>query len=205
MAIFDENVQGSDGWAKCRAGIPTASEFSKIITPTGKEAKQPVYLRTKLAEWLTGGPVDDYQSKYMKDGNDLEGDARECYSFISDNKVKQIGFCYKDDNKLVGASVDGLIDDDGTTEIKCPKASTVVEYMLSGGMPLKYKPQVMGQLWILERDWCDFFIYHPSFKPIIISVERDEMYIIKLEKLVNEFIEEMLEKREQLKKYKDVE
>ena len=33
--IIHEVEQGSGDWLKLRLGIPTASEFDKIITPTG--------------------------------------------------------------------------------------------------------------------------------------------------------------------------
>ena len=38
MIVLDHD-QGSIEWIEARLGIPTASEFSRIITPTGKLSK----------------------------------------------------------------------------------------------------------------------------------------------------------------------
>jgi hypothetical protein len=38
--ITHDVTQGSPEWLEARLGIPTASEFDKIITPTGKPSTQ---------------------------------------------------------------------------------------------------------------------------------------------------------------------
>ena len=35
----------------------------------------------------------------------------------------------------------------------------------------------MGQLWVTEREWCDFVSYHPDMPVLITRVQRDEEYI----------------------------
>ena len=40
MKIWDDMEQRSEQWFRARAGRPTASEFSRIITETGKDSGQ---------------------------------------------------------------------------------------------------------------------------------------------------------------------
>lgn len=199
--IISEHEQGSELWHKDRAGIPTASEFGKIITPGGVASKSAdTYMNTLLAEWYLNKPVDnDFQSDWMKRGNDIEDEARITYVFRTDRVSVPVGFCFRDEQKLVGCSPDGLVGEDGLNEFKCPKANTMISYILSNKLPDKYKPQVQGQLWVTGRDWCDFMAYHPDMRSVLIRVNRDDQYIRKMHLLVNEFIELMLEKREELK------
>ncbi len=197
--------QQSDEWFKARAGIPSASNFAKIITATGKPSTSAkTYINEVLADWFLGTQAETYTNDWMQRGIELEPEAREMYKLISRNEVEQVGFCFKDEKRLVGASPDGLISDKGLVEIKCPKASTVISYMLDGGLPAKYKQQVQGQLWITGREWCDFAAYHPDMPLYLVRVNRDERYIKMIDELVSDFIETMLEKRKQLQPQKEL-
>lgn len=199
--IISEHPQQSEGWFKDRAGIPTASEFGKILTSTGKASTQTGgYMNQLLAEYCAGGPIDQIDTTYwMERGSAIEAEGRDTYSFISGNTVELANFCFLDERKLVGASPDGFINNNGLYEGKSPKGSVLISYMLAGKLPAIYKPQVQGQLWITGREWCDFCCYHPELKPFIIRVNRDDHYIKLLSDEVECFIDEMLEKREKLK------
>ena len=199
--IISEHEQGTEEWLKDRAGIPTASNFSKIVTGAGKPSTSAnTYMHQLLAEHWLGGPIDENDSNHwMERGLELEADAADLYEFMTDNAVSETGFCFKDDQKLAGASPDRFVDDKGLLEIKCPKASTLVGYILKGGLPAKYKQQVQGQMWICEREWCDFFVYHPEMKPLLVHVERDDKFIKQMADMIEVFIEDMLEAREKLK------
>ena len=51
-------VQRSDAWHQLRAGIPTAYNFHKIITPSGKASDQAEkYQYFLLAEWALGRAI----------------------------------------------------------------------------------------------------------------------------------------------------
>ncbi len=202
--IVTEFEQGTEEWLQVRSGVPTASEFSKLVTSTGaKSTSQKTYMNTLLADWCAGKPVDVWEgSDWMQRGNELEPKARELYTLITGRKVEQIGFCFKDDKRLVGCSVDGLVEDDGLIEIKCPKASSLIGYIFEDKLPTKYVQQVQGQLWITSRKWCDFMAYHPDFEPFLCRVERDENFITKLDIAMHIFLEKMLVKREHLNKIK---
>ena len=194
---IDQNEQGSPEWLAARLGIPSASMFAKLVTTKGIwSASADAYINQLVAERLTGEREEVFQSHHMLRGTELEPDARDLYSLMSDAEVTEVGFCLHD-TLSAGCSPDGLIGDDGGLEIKCPAPSTHVEYLRGGVLPSKYKQQVMGCLWITGREWWDFVSYHPTMKPLIVRVERDEEYIAALEKCVTKavnLIEENVEK-----------
>lgn len=193
MIILDCE-QGKDEWFRARLGIPTASNFDKIISSTGKPSTQANgYMNKLLAEWLTGKSEEGYNNDSMERGKELESAARDFYAFTHDVEVRQAGIVYRDENKLVACSPDGLTD--GGLEIKCPLAHTHVSYLLAGKVPSKYIPQIQGSLWVTGLEYWDFISYHPDMKPLVIRVMRDEKYINTLADLVGRFIKTMLEKR----------
>ena len=83
-------------------------------------------------------------------------------------------------------------------EIKCPYNSVNhVRTILSKEVPSEYIYQVQGQMWVLNKDWCDFVSYDPrmpeSHRMIIIRVERDDEKIEALSELIEIFCERMKE------------
>lgn len=190
--------QRTPAWFQARLGIPTASSFGKIITDGLKPSAQAeVYQNQLVAEWYTGEPGFNYINDAMQRGIDLEPVALEAYEFATDRDVKEVGFVYKDETRLVGASPDGLCGDMGI-EIKCPLPSTHVSYLLAGGLPTAYEGQVQGSMYVTGFDTWDFVSYCPGFPPLIITVERDEQFMDAFEPLINKFIDGMLAKREKL-------
>jgi len=180
--------QGSPEWFEARLGIPSASMFSKIVTTKGVWSTQAdSYINQLVAERLTGEREEIYQSHHMIRGTELEPEARDMYCLMKDVEVQEVGFCLHDTLKA-GCSPDGLVGEDGGIEIKCPAPATHVEYLRGGVLPSRYKQQVMGCLWITQREWWDFVSYHPNMKPLIVRVERDEEYIAALEECVTKAV-----------------
>jgi len=180
--------QGSPEWFEARLGIPSASMFSKIVTTKGVWSTQAdSYINQLVAERLTGEREEIYQSHHMIRGTELEPEARDMYCLMKDVEVQEVGFCLHDTLKA-GCSPDGLIGEDGGLEIKAPAPATHVEYLRGGVLPSRYKQQVMGCLWITQREWWDFVSYHPNMKPLIVRVERDEEYIAALEECVTKAV-----------------
>lgn len=194
---IDQNEQGSPEWLAARLGIPSASMFAKIVTTKGSwSTSADTYINQLVAERLTGEREEVFQSHHMIRGTELEPDARDLYSLMTNSEVIEVGFCLHD-TLAAGCSPDGLIGENGGLEIKCPAPSTHVEYLRGGVLPSKYKQQVMGCLWITGREWWDFVSYHPTMKPLIVRVERDEEYIAALENCVTKavhLIEQNVEK-----------
>jgi len=183
--IILPHEQRSEEWFAARLGLPTASQFGKIITATGKKSAQfDGYANQLIAERITGEITQVTITEAMQRGTDLEPQARAWYELAPGETVVEVGLCLHD-NINYGASPDGLIGDHGLLEIKCPMAKTMVEYLRDGVLPSAYVPQVQGQLWITDREWCDFLAWHPAMKPLTVKVERDPKYIEKLAELVS--------------------
>lgn len=177
MLTYDVE-QGSDEWFEARLGIPTASEFDKIITAGGKVSTQAeAYAARLLAEILTGKPVQTFEkTPWMERGAELEEEAAQYYELQNELDLVKVGFC-TDDNKLYGCSPDRLVGEEGLLEIKCPAPHTHVQYLLNGTIDKGYWPQIQGQLLVTGRQWCDWMSYNPEMPAVIIRMQRDEEFI----------------------------
>jgi len=186
-----ECEQGSEEWLKARLGVPSASNFSKLITMKGTLSTQAkAYVDALVAEAITGESTYVKVTDAMQRGTELEPYARERYFYETGNSVEEVGFCLHDDYQA-GASPDGLIGEDGGLEIKCPLGGTMVSYLRVGRLPSKYWQQVQGCLHITGRKWWDFMAYHPDMKPLIVRVERDEAFIAALDVLLIDVVKEI--------------
>ncbi len=175
-----EAEQGTQEWLDARLGRPSASQFHKLITSSGKPSTQAdSYINTMIAERLMGYSEPVYVTDAMQRGTDLEPEARELYEFISDVKVQEVGFIL-DNSGEFGCSPDGLIGEEGGLEIKCPAPHNHIAWSRKGVCPAKHYAQVQGCMYITERKWWDFMSYHPDMKPFIVRVERDEEFITNL-------------------------
>lgn len=186
---ISNHEQGSQEWLESRLGKPTASNFGKLITPTGKPSTSAEgYINELIAQRITGEIPEFFKNEAMERGNELEPHAKAAYEFINDVEVVEVGLCLHDTLDC-GASPDGLINEDGGIEIKCPLPHTHVSYLRAGCVPSKYIPQIQGCLWITGREWWDFMSYHPAMENLIVRVYRDEAYIQKLADAVTSAVE----------------
>ena len=167
--------QGTDEWFMARLGIPTASEFGKIITPAKLEPSRSAdtYINKLVAEWLRDKPDESFQSDWMKRGLEVEEEARDFYTFQTDVEVTQVGFCLED-AKRYGCSPDGLMDEGGL-ETKCPSPGVHVGYLLANKVPTDYRLQILGSLLVTGYEWWDFLSFHPDMKPLIVRTWRKDV------------------------------
>lgn len=185
--------QRSPKWYSIRCGLPTASEFDKIITTKGEPSKQmKKYLYKTAGEHIAGTPEDTYQNAAMIRGCEMEAEARSLYTVITNEHIQEVGFCTVDSGKF-GCSPDGLVGEKGMVEIKCPNISTHVGYLLDNKLPTDYIQQVQGSLLVTGREWLDFISYYPALKPFIIRVQRDEKFIKALRIELEVFCKELKE------------
>lgn len=156
-----------------RAGMPTSSEFSNVVTGKGEPSKSmEKYATTLAAELYAGKPLSGFEGNiWTERGKELEDNARSTYEFLTSREVEQAGFITDDDEKY-GCSPDGLVGDNGMTEFKCLKTENHVDilvfYKKYKKCPAKYIQQTQGQLLIAEREWCDLTFYHPELPPLIV-------------------------------------
>jgi len=187
--IYKDIIQLEPEWFAIKLGKIGASSMGKVLMGGGKTRKS--YMLKLAAERLTGERIETYSNAAMQRGIELEPEARQAYEFIKDVEVVQVGWVER--NKDIGCSPDGTVNDNGLVEIKCPLATTCIEYHThpKGWVPPEYRPQLQAQLWVCEREWVDFFVYHPRLKPLLLRVERDEPYIATIEKETLLFLEEL--------------
>lgn len=180
-------IQGTQEWLQLRCGIPTASEFDRILTPKGKPSIQAEnFMYGLLSERIMGRPRTEAVSFWMERGSVMEAEAVAFYEFQKDIETVPVGLITNDAG-TIGASPDRLVGDDGLAEFKCPAEHTHVAYLLGKAVDQTYYPQLQGQLWITERKWVEICSYHPAMPPVIVRVERDEQYIEMLSKAVTAF------------------
>ena len=110
--------QGSAQWIAARLGLPTASQFSRILTPRTLKpsASAERYLWELLAERIIGQPANDASTKFMERGKAMEAQAVAFYELQRGVDTRRVGFVTRDDG-LVGCSPDRFVGDDGLLEI----------------------------------------------------------------------------------------
>lgn len=187
-------TQGDEDWRKARCGIPTASEFKKVLT----KAKTPGagvrfnYLMEKLGERLTGVPTENYWSSVHADrGHQTEEDARQLYSMLlPDAELIPSGFIR---NGLRGCSADSLIGTNGVLEIKTKLPALHIPLLLYGKIPDEHYAQFEGLLLVSEREYCDLMAHWPGLPPYVKRIYRDEQYLKMLDGELKRFTDELLE------------
>ena len=176
MIVHDGFKQGDLEWALLRAGIPTASEFDKLLTPEFKlrDGEMPkTYLATKVAEAWQGGPLPSFQSEEMNQGQILEQEVIPWYELEFGLAVQRPAFIQTDDRR-VGCSPDGIIADSYGIEIKCPEAHTHTKYVLNGDLPKDHRAQVHGGMYVTGLQRWQFISYRRHFPKLVLMIERDE-------------------------------
>lgn len=166
-----------------RSGLFTASELHKLLTAKAQPAKNATarnYICEKAWERLTGIGVERGSGFRETDwGNEWEAFAIEEFSRVTGIHVAHTGKAqkfHKADGFPFGATLDGMVSDDGILEAKCP---------FNGGIHLQnvryardidwfkserfeYYVQIQGGLWASGRRYGYFVSYDPGC-----SRERD--------------------------------
>ena len=188
--IFHYVAQGTQAWRDLHIGIPTASEFSRIITAVkGDLSKQAAkYAHRLVAETLLGQTLDPPISnlEWLARGKALEPYAAQQYEFSTDTETRLVGFITTHDGRM-GCSPDRLIIGQAAAlEIKCCSPAEHMGYFADGPGD-EFRPQVQGQILIGEFDFVDLYAYHPTLPPATIRTYRDEPYIAKMRAALDEF------------------
>lgn len=179
--------QESQDWMQARCGMFTASRASDLMarTKTGPSASRGNLLALLAVERLTGQPVETYQNDAMRRGNELEGEARDAYSFMTGNAVQETGYIANPAIPNTGCSPDGLVSDEGLVEIKCPASMAKhLDALRNGSHAQEYRWQLQHQMLVTERQWVDAVSYDPRFPDhlqlAIVRVPRNDSDIQSL-------------------------
>lgn len=196
MRIIDV-PQRSEAWFQARLGRLTGSRAGDMLaTIKSGEAAARRDLRVQLVvERLTGQLQEDgYTNAAMLRGIDKEPVALKAYQDLSGNEVQAVGFVQHDE-LMAGCSPDGFIGVGGLLELKCPKSATHLSYLKAGCLPAAYVAQVNHNLWICEREYCDFVSFDDRwperFQVFHVRVVRDERAIAAYDKAARAFLAEV--------------
>lgn len=174
MKIHRELEQGTPEWRALRLGRMTASQVSKIITPTGKKAvgydAEIARMISERAGWQEADSIP--QTSWMERGSELEHEARPWFTVETGYACTQVGFVEVDE--VFGFSPDAIVASGSPLEIKVPKPSTHVKWCMAGELPKEHRAQVHSEIIWMNAPHGYFMSYHPECEPLILKVERDD-------------------------------
>lgn len=198
-------------WYQARIGMVTSSKVKDAIAKRkrgdGDLACRKNLKMQMLAEILTGDTSQHYVSPAMDWGIEHESQARGEYELKTGLSVFPVGIVLHPTNPRAAATPDGRIKPNGLLEIKCPETYTHVEYLSNGVVPEEYRDQVDWQMACCgpEIEWADFVSFDPRIKDedarlFIVRRERNNARIAEMEALVEDFLGELLQAAEALKR-----
>lgn len=176
-----DTVQGSGEWLDMRLAVLTGSKAEKAV---GTKAAQESLIAQLISEELAGAEEELFKSYAMEWGIMNEPLAIEQYELRSGEKCEEIGFIKSTEYPWMGISPDRLIKREygwHGVEVKCPNTATMVGYMMEGGIPKKYLPQVLHYFIVIDdMDVLDFVVYDPriqktSHQMFRVRVTREEL------------------------------
>ena len=200
----------SPEWWNLRHGCFTGSEFFKLVgEPRSKAAKEDgelsdtalTYILEKVHEKLTGLTkmgIDNFATQW---GVEHEPLAAKWYAKLTGNTLIDPTLCFHSTLEGFSCTPDKFVGEDGLCEIKCPANGanhlkhcfiTTNEYFKKEH-PDKYW-QVMVQMNITGRKWCDFV----SFDPRINSDMGMFIYRVEYSETEGKFIEDKLKKAREI-------
>jgi len=193
--------QGTPEWRRVRLGIPTASNFHRIITPVklGLSAESVTYRNELICERLLRDWIENKADrvKWVERGKLEEPHAAQQFAWTYDMELEPIGFITDTkNNPTMGCSPDRLVvGRNEAVEIKCPEAPTHMGYLLDG-VGKDYRAQVQGIMMIGEFDRMHFYSWHQRMPPVKHTVERDTLFLEAFRPILATFIADLDEKTE---------
>jgi putative phage-type endonuclease len=178
-------------WYKAREGRVTGSSVGAILGYSPFMKPDDV-MRRMVREYH--GAESEFQGNAATQWG-VANEAGACaeYEIETGNTVELCGF-YEYEHWL-GASPDGLIGTNGLVEFKCPYSMRNGEGRFKTALEqLHYYAQMQIQLFITERDYCDFYQWSPS-KTQLEVVQRDEQFINNTLPRLKEFYDAYLLER----------
>lgn len=195
--------QRSDEWYEIRRGCLSASMANRIITAEGKRSNsiQDV-INEMVAQRITGEINEIPVTEAMQHGIDTEDEAVKFFEFANDVTVQKIGFVTIDKPDVrIGCSPDGIIKETKhLLEVKCPQAKKQIKVLRDAKLPTEYKAQTQMQLYVCNAEKLEFISYHPKSIALMVSVERDDVFLHCLKNLLDEANDKINELTEQLRR-----
>lgn len=134
------------------------------FTGLAPSSQRAAYRNKLIAERLGVREEEFSGSPDIERGKQLEAEARDWLAMEIGEEIAEVGFCEEDFGRY-GCSPDGIIWDNdeahtGTPiELKCPKVSTAIGYLIEGKVPGGYLVQCHGHMAVTGADKCHFAVY----------------------------------------------
>jgi putative phage-type endonuclease len=195
--------QRSEEWFKARKNRVTGSAVGAILG-LSPFAKPDDAMRRMVREYH-GLPTEFKGNVATEWGTRNEAGAIVEYEMTTDRIVKPASFVMYE--HWLGASPDGYVSEKGLIEVKCPFSLrhefAPVKFKLAKEQP-HYYAQIQIQLFVTNREWCDFWQWTPSDNNLE-RVHRDQKYLDTILRGLKFFYERYLIERENLQKYASAE
>lgn len=205
--IFDVE-QNTAEWHSLRVGRVGASSAPELLMDRKTKGYQNLFDRL-VEESITNEATESKTFKgnqYTERGHEFEPIARSDYEFRKLQVVKLVGIVLLGD--MAHCSPDGLIEDNGLHQIKCPIFNTQKKYLklyekhrnlthneILQKIDNSYYKQCQYELFITDREYNIWTSYHPKLMPIdLIQVRDDELieqFKIRLDELKKEVYAEI--------------
>jgi putative phage-type endonuclease len=158
--------QRSKEWFAARAGRLTASNFGAALGLSPHMSRQELWRQLTGRSQFAGNVATDW-------GTAHEAEAISAYEEHTGNIVLPASFVPWDE--WCGCSPDGYIGDVGLLETKCPYTQKLYETW-----PDHYRAQVIGQLAITGRWWCDCWCWTPNESRVVERIDFDTLLWVRM-------------------------
>lgn len=192
MLIEYTDPQGSDAWLASRRGVITGSRFA-LAREKKKDGNRTAaaikYAMDTARERCGGLTLPTTQTLAMRIGSEQEDAARDAYEIETGRVVTECGFFCTTDCEF-GVSPDGLVGDDGLIEIKTMVSSETLFRCVVDGISADYVDQINGELWLLNRQWCDLVLWAPDLAGIgrALTVRRITRHEDAIDEMVRDLV-----------------
>lgn len=176
-------LQLNQTWHSQRLGRLTGSMFGAALGLSPFLSRQALWRQlTGRAEPFAGNVATDW-------GTSHEAEAINAYEVETGSIVIPAPFVRFED--WSGASPDGYVWDDGLLEVKCPFSCRQYE-----AWPDHYRAQVVGQLAITGRAWCDCWCWTPEGGRVVERIHHDQEQWERVLKALRDFYKFVVEDKE---------
>ena len=186
MINYHEFEQLSQACKVIKLGKVSGTRMKKMLSK-----RQSIGLMDELvAETISEQAEEIRPNAAMIRGVEMEPLARKAYEDLKSTKVHEYGFITNSEFPAMGLSPDGLVDDVGAVEFKCPSSKAHIAVIRTNKVPADYVPQLLTYFIVCSHlEWIDFVSYDPQIhiRPIhVVRVQREDVKD-KIEEAINTF------------------
>jgi len=185
--------QRSPEWYSARKHRITASAVGGILGLS--PFQKPSDVMRRMINEYKGFPNEFTGNVATEWGVFNERGAIQQYELKTGNRVQQCGFFAYED--WLGCSPDGLIENNGMIEVKCPFGlrAAIEPKFKTAQQQTHYYAQIQLQMYVMGRTWCDFYQWAPHGESLE-TVKYDKPFMDTTLKPLRMFYDQYLIERE---------